>query len=259
MYRVPTIIRRLLAAAFVLGTATATQAAPVVTPLGLNPGDTYRLAFITSGYQRAEENDIAFYNQFVTDIANGEASLASLGTTWMAIGSTATVDARDNTNTNPGTEPNAIPIYLLDGATLVSSDHRDIWINGIGNPINIDETGNQIPESGEFSVDDHAWTGTAADGTAANNPLGLHGGVLDPFTYEPSRGDSFETQGFGDPTWLFSTKLDNVPVDTDLRFYALSDILTVASGTVTVSAPPALWVFSLALAGMAVFRRRRAG
>jgi hypothetical protein len=80
------------------GTATAI---PITVPTGLNPGDEYRLAFVTSTTRDATSSDITVYNGFVTASANAVTELALLGSTWTAIASTPTADARDNTNTNP--------------------------------------------------------------------------------------------------------------------------------------------------------------
>jgi hypothetical protein len=49
-----------------LGTSAA-QAALVVVPPGLNPGDQYRLVFVTAGTRNATSSDINDYNTFVTN------------------------------------------------------------------------------------------------------------------------------------------------------------------------------------------------
>jgi hypothetical protein len=64
----------------------------ILSPPGLNPGDHYRLFFVTSTTTTASSTDIADYSAFVTNVANTQAQLAALGIVWMAIGSTATVD-----------------------------------------------------------------------------------------------------------------------------------------------------------------------
>jgi hypothetical protein len=79
----------------------AASAAPITVPTGLNPGDTYRLAFLTSKFRDATSTTIADYNAFVTGVANGVPELAALGTTWRVIGSTQLVAATDNTDTSP--------------------------------------------------------------------------------------------------------------------------------------------------------------
>jgi len=51
-------------------------------PVGLNPGDPYRLIFVTSIARDALSTNIADYNSFVHGIANGPTSeFQSLGTT----------------------------------------------------------------------------------------------------------------------------------------------------------------------------------
>ena len=72
---------------------------PITVPSDLNPGDPYRLAFVTSTTRDATSTNIADYNNFVSGVANGVTQLAALGTTWKAIGSTSADDARDNTGT----------------------------------------------------------------------------------------------------------------------------------------------------------------
>ena len=103
------------------------DAAPITLPIGLNPGDEYRLAFVTSTTRDATSTDIAVYNAFVTAAANTQAELLALGTTWTAIASTFTVDARDNTATNPIEDGAGVPIYLLDGLTKIADNYSDLW------------------------------------------------------------------------------------------------------------------------------------
>ena len=63
------------AAAMLLSSA---QAAPIIVPTGLNPGDTYRLVFVTSTGRDGTSSNIADYNAFVTASANSQAALAAL-------------------------------------------------------------------------------------------------------------------------------------------------------------------------------------
>src|SRR5215471_8873092 len=92
------------ALALSLSVAGEGRAAPITVPPSLSPGDQYRLVFVTSTRRTATSSSIGDYNLFVTNAANTVPELAALGTTWTAIASTATVDARDNTLTNPGTD-----------------------------------------------------------------------------------------------------------------------------------------------------------
>ncbi len=102
-------------------TAFSTLAAPITIPTGLNPGDQYRIAFVTSTIRDATSSNIADYNAFVTAAANKVSELAGLGTGWTAIGSTASIDARDNTNTN-FTTSTGVGIYLLNDTKLADNN-----------------------------------------------------------------------------------------------------------------------------------------
>ena len=188
-------------AAFALVAASESLAVPITVPTGLNPGDQYRLAFVTSTTRDATSSNIADYNAFVTAVANAVPELLALGTTWTAIGSTPTVDARDNTNTNPFVAV-GFAIYLLND-TLLANDNADLWDLSIANPLEIDEGGNTTPNLS-------AWTGTFLDGTAAaGGELGTPGPIVG-FTHTD------------DADWILAAQADWTAVRA---FYALSDTI----------------------------------
>lgn len=204
--------------------ASSVQAAPITIPVGLNPGDTYRLAFITFGTS-ATSTDINFYNSFV----NG-AGFASTGISgWKAIASTASVDAIDNTDT---AGPGGAPIYLLDGTTKIADNNADLWDGSINAPIDLDQFGN-------FGGT-HVYTGTGTDGLATATPLGTVG----PTT--------LGAQAFSDGRWINDTSF---PVPSNLFFsmYAISGTFTVQA-----SEPGAFFLFAIALTGLGFARRKRA-
>ena len=156
-----------IAACVAMMSAANVFAAIITQPTSLNPGDKYRLAFVTSGILHATSSDIADYNTFVTNAANAVPALASLGTTWTVIGSTATVDARDNTNTVPSTVTGGslgVPIFLLNDTKLVDSND-DLWDGFIGLPFGRTEV--------DTSLNAPTWTGTDPSGTAGAAPLGF--------------------------------------------------------------------------------------
>jgi hypothetical protein len=114
-------MKRLLIPALLLSAALAggAEAGTVVTvPTDLNPGDQYRLVFVTDGTRDAQSTDIADYNAFVTAQANQSTELQALGVDWFVIGSTSTVSARDNTGTDGG---GGVPIYLLENGLRISA------------------------------------------------------------------------------------------------------------------------------------------
>ena len=213
--------------------ATGLQAAPITVPVGLNPGDTYRLAFVTSTTRDATSSDIADYNAFVTAAAISVPELAALGTTWRAIASTASVDARDNTNTNPLSDIGGA-IYSLDGVDLIAADNADLWDGSLVTPLRESENGiieNQIEKT---------WTGTWVDGQ------GLAGATL---------GESFISVGFANfPTTPWIAAEGQTPEQL-LHFYAISDVLTV--GAVEVPVPASLWILLPGLVLLRSIHRRR--
>jgi uncharacterized repeat protein (TIGR01451 family) len=195
-----------MAGAVLALTASSALAAPITAPPGLSPGAQYRLAFVTSSAATAGSGNIGDYNAFVTTVANTQTALASLATTWTAIGSTSSVDARDNTGTNPiGT---GVPIFLLDGVSKIADNNADLWDGTIAHALNVTEAGNT---QGQVSV----WTGTAANGTksTAVNAKELGAGAV-------GAGLNSGTNG----TWLLANGFDNISPNP---LYAISGVLTV--------------------------------
>jgi hypothetical protein len=171
---------------FGLVLAPSAQAAGFALPDDLLPGDKYRVAFVTSTRTDASSSDIAAYNAFVTARANSQADLVSLCTTWTAIGSTGSVDARDNTNTNPagGT---GVPIYRIDGIQI-ANNNTDLWDGGLAWPLNVTEI---------YTIDPfiYVWTGTQFDGT--KKPQTGFGSQFVSF------GRSNVWNYFGTTSWLY--------------------------------------------------------
>ncbi|MHC4447678.1 MAG: hypothetical protein ACYSXF_07870 [Planctomycetota bacterium] len=209
------------------GTAAAV---PITVPADLNPGDQYRLVFVTSTDTQAGSTDIADYNAFVTAAANTQAELVVLGTTWTAIGSTAAVDARDNTGTNPSSA--GVPIYLLDGATRIADSNADLWDGWLLAWINLDE--------GAAYRDTNVWTGTEIDGTAHLASLGF-----DDVIFGESNGPS----GLTNYRWIINLNGAAKPYNP-YALYGISGVLAV------IPEPFTALLLASGLAALAGFRRR---
>ena len=170
-------------------------------PVGLQPGDQYRLVFVTSTTRNALSTDIADYNTHVSDAANAVAALQALGTTWKAIGSTLAVNA----TTNIG-GASVVPIYNLEGL-IVANSTVDLWDGSLANPINRNELG--------ASVSSLVFTGTTANGSRTGDWfLGDTGGNY------IRQGNTNSTDG----SWIQNqgpSKTDSKPL------YAISGIITV--------------------------------
>ena len=209
----------------------ASSAAPITVPTDLIPGQKYRLAFVTSTTRDATSSAILDYNNFVAAVAAGVPELAALGTTWTAIGSTDSIDARDNTSTNPSVST-GVPIYRLDD-TRIADHNADFWDGAIAAPLN-------TFESGTPNVSAIVFTGSASDGSR------ILGDAL---------GDSDgQFNVWGGRSHLSSASWINFANENPLiarNFYAISAEITV------VPEPSAMVLACLAGAGLAVASRYR--
>lgn len=207
--------------------------ASIALPTDLSLGDQFRLVFVTSTKRDATSPDIDDYNDFVQDAADAS-PLAVLNQTWVAIASTAQIDARDNTESNPNTDGLGVPIYLVDG-TRIADDYSDLWDSTLAAPIGITEYGLSVPINvfGRTEV----WTGSVSQGIdvsviqPSREPLG--GTLLQVGTGNAGKTD------FG---WLNFAAL---PAEyADLPLYAMSGLLTVGEQSL-VPEPTAFIVWSL--------------
>ena len=103
----------------------ASQTVPADSPLvpeGIEPGDSFRLLFVTSTTTGAASSDIADYNGFVQARAAANAYLAGFSGQFTAYISTSAVSARDNT----GTTGEGVPVHWL-GGEKVADDYADLY------------------------------------------------------------------------------------------------------------------------------------
>lgn len=196
----------LLLLAFIAVPATAQL---ITQPAELGPGDQYRLMFLPIATTTAESSDIDTYNQYANRSGNFYPQLVDLGTTWAALVSTPTVNARDNTGTNPFDPSHiSVPIYTTRGE-LVAHSNADLWDGSISTPPDHSATGQQSPWL-------LAWSGTDINGAASSFPLGA----------DEQMGTAAEV-GVTGSSWI-NTGRDTF---TGFRFaaYAVSDVITVAA------------------------------
>jgi hypothetical protein len=203
------------------------------TGLEWAPGDTYRLVFITSTTTTAASADIATYNAFVNTVADSSTTFLALGSVnWSVVGSTATVDARDNTGTNSGT---GVPLLTMT-STTVAINNADLW-DGTSNIVNRDQNGFSVTAT-------QAFTGTLPDGTrvtgAADQPLGSFGSGL----------GNIRT-GYSDLAGNLWMSIFNQVHTEPLPVFAMSEVLTVAA----IPEPSAALLGGLGM--LALLRRRR--
>lgn len=183
---------------FFLSIFQATGNASVYLPAGLNPGDKYQLAFVTTNFIAAVEPTISTYNDFVmTDAELYPILGTSDGVTYTAIVSTYNyVDARDNAWVDA-------PVYNLDGERIAER-FVDMWDGYIEHSIGQDGITMSM-----------VWTGAQSSGHASDYPLGQ------PAFSDTVGGDPGETD-MGD--WLDGQL---APQNIDNALYGLSSVITV--------------------------------
>ena len=158
-----------------------------LVPQGLGVGDRFRLIFATSGKRDATSTDIGDYNTFVQNAADaGHAGIQQHSSGFRVVGSTAAVDARDNTRTTYTADDKGVPIYWLNG-NKVADDYENFYDgewDDETNPKN--ENGADSDASSSAGNDPH--TGSMHDGTewrdrhALSQSLGssqVRAGILD--------------------------------------------------------------------------------
>ena len=211
--------------AIVMATAASSASASLVisTPTGLNPGDHFRIMFVTTGTIDATSINISTYDTFVNTDANGATYNGSV-ISWKAIGSTISVNAI----THIGTTGSAV--YLAGGTKVTSSDDLSgLWSGTLLNAPDQYLSGASV---GGVIV----YTGTNTDGTAYSG-------------YE--FGNSTESL-FG---ISMSTNSDWVANDFDNNenahhLYGISSDLVVPSGSVVPEPSTAVLAGLGALAGL---------
>lgn len=204
--------------AVIWATHSTCNAASPFQPAGLNPGDQYRLIFMTSGTIVPSTTSLSVYNNFVNTQAGLSGSLVSgLSTTWTAIVSNTATGARTNTNSDP--TPNGltgVPIYLVNGATRIADNYDDLWDGAIAAPVGLTQFAT-VPTGG--LIDNMAWTGTNQDGTPS---IGFQAFTM---------GTGSIVAGFGSETSNYWVSASLIGVSSDPHYaghlYALSGVLTV--------------------------------
>ena len=171
--------------------SSVSSAELILQPPGLEPGDKYRLLFLTSTERDGTSSRIESYNDFVQNTADAAPVVGAWDLDWKALLSTATVDARDNTQTAP--EDESMPIYRVDGV-LIANDYEQFYGIDLELSLNVTELDAVVTENTPIPNTSRGvvWTGTIGSGIASDTPLG-------------SQWVTVGSLGPHQPAWFFST------------------------------------------------------
>ena len=145
----------------------------VLTPAGLSVGDEFRLLSATSGTSLPSSSDISTYNAFVQNAAaSGHGAIQGYSSGFRVVGSTAAVDARDNTSTTCASSDEGVPIYWL-GGSKVAAAAADFYDRDWDDEVNAtNASGTSRPFDNTVSAN-RPFTGSNHNGTGnSGNELG---------------------------------------------------------------------------------------
>ena len=144
----------------------------LLIPSGVGDGQQFRLLFLTSTTRTGSSTGIDTYNLFVQNrAAAGSEGIREYNSGFRVVGSTASVDARDNTVTTYTQEDKGVPIYWVKGKK-VADDYADFYDGSWDSEQPRDEFGN-VPTLPSGNSQYVALTGSNKDGTSiSTGPLG---------------------------------------------------------------------------------------
>ncbi|MDE0134859.1 MAG: fibronectin type III domain-containing protein, partial [Acidimicrobiaceae bacterium] len=189
-------------------------------PLGLGAGETFRLMFMTEDHRDATATDIAVYDSHVQDEAReGHGAIRRYADGFRVVGSTAAVDARDHTGTNPDDAGHTdAEVWWLNGERI-AANHAGFWSDTWENWAMADR---RFASGRPSTSNDWPWTGTRTDGAKEANPLGASN----------ARRGRFSTTDADTGPISFNT----IASTQDHAFYGLSPLFRVEP--TPVNAPP---------------------
>ncbi|MYD52894.1 MAG: fibronectin type III domain-containing protein, partial [Chloroflexi bacterium] len=140
-------------------------------PAGLGAGDEFRLLFRSSTQVDATSGFISTWNsRAAARAAAGHEAIREHSSLFKVVGSTGSVDARDNIGMNPNNSAHLdVPVYWLNGPR-VAANTAGFWSQSWEHWSDADcrmEDGAVCASPGSWP-----WTGTNADGTKATQHLG---------------------------------------------------------------------------------------
>jgi hypothetical protein len=216
-------------AGLVLLNSSVASATLIESINNLNPGDRYRVLFVTSTLRDAFSSNIADYTNHVTQAANFGVITGSLGLTWSALASTETANVQ--TNTGILSSDSAEVSFFNTSGELVALSGSDLWDGSIANGISYNEDGDEQR--------DYVWTGMDDRGITVGR-LGRSLATL---------AVSGRTNGEWANGWLSG-------ISHQRALYGVSQVTSIPH-TIDVPEPGIVILLSLGLAGLFMSRHRK--
>jgi len=137
-------------------------------PSGVGAGRKFRLLFITDDWHNASSSSISTYDTHVRgEAASGHSLIRPYASQFKAVGSTASVDARNHV----GATGTGVPIYWLNGAK-VADNYGDFWDGSWDAYVGSDRRNELGQANNPGTQSDWPWTGSNNNGTKSIHPLG---------------------------------------------------------------------------------------
>ena len=150
-----------------------------------------------------------------TRAAAGHTNIQSYSSGFRVVGSTASVDARDNTSTRYTSSDKGVPVYWLGGAK-VADNYEDFYDGSWDEEVNLkDQSGNAVTATSATRV----WTGSRHNGTKQSGFALGSSNVL--------KGAPNNTASENGPIGGLISGTNNA----EHPFYALSEVFVVAGST----------------------------
>lgn len=251
------------------------HAGVTINPLawGLSPGDTFRLVVVTAGTTTGASTSISAYDTFVNSQGLSGITYGGSSLSWQAIAQTP-ASSPISDGSRYSSQANATRTYNLNGALVSTSTNGQAfwWTAGYNQHLaaidwTIDGGGNLSQVNGSQLV----WTGFDIDGSVTSaTDYDSNGFPVGTVTAALGQAAAYNGWNFGTnqqvPSTLYPylgragalangwSALDNQPLASQYRMYAMSELITVTA--VPEPATLSLVAVLVALAGSAASRSR---
>ena len=191
-------------------TATEVPVDWSLKPNEINPGERFRLLFVSSATRDGQPALLTDYDSFIQGLAAaGHADIRDHSSAFQVLGSSETTDARDHTSTTYTADDKGVPIFWLNG-NRVADDYEDFYDG------DWDDERSPTTEKGNVGSFQYVATGSTHDGVQYREGS-LKNGIGQSFTLQGELNNRASAVGPLQSTWTLRE-------DRQMRFYGLSGV-----------------------------------